>query len=86
MLLLFLFCASDMVKPQEEKEQDTFASLCSTARCKPMGVETVAYFDGKTVPAPEVKKTEAPKKDTTKVYKKKTEKKTTEKKTQQKKL
>lgn len=75
MFLLFLFCASDMIKPQEVKKTDTYASLCATARCKPMGVETVSYFDGSVGPLPEVKKPAATKKVTVKADKKKQAKK-----------
>jgi len=80
MFLLFLFCASDMIKPQEVKKADTYASLCATARCKPMGVETVSYFDGSVRPLPEVKKPAPTKKTTVKTEKKKQVKKTQSKK------
>ncbi|MHA3787713.1 hypothetical protein ACX0HA_05830 [Flavobacterium hauense] len=79
LLFLLLFCISDIsVQNQHEASIsedisinlpfNTFAVVDASEMCKPTGVETVTFTEGRTEPAPEKKKpvTKASKKKTTK--------------------
>jgi hypothetical protein len=82
LLLLLLFCVSDIQNSHETVISDVLISeagfpmvmVDNTEMCKPTGVETVTYPEGKAEPAPEKKKT------TAKTLKKKQPKKTQPKK------
>lgn len=78
---LFLICISDVLPPNSPRYdfnntiginlpfENTEAIVDASEMCKPTGVETVIYTEGKTEPAPEKKKT------VTKIQKKKAVKK-----------
>jgi hypothetical protein len=74
--LLLLFCVSDIQNSGDSSQAETLIAevgfpmvlVEDNGLCKPTGVETVTYHEGKTEPAPEKKKTVAktPKKKATK--------------------
>lgn len=78
LLLLFLFISDISIQNQYEETisedisiqlpLNTIAVVDASEMCKPTGVETVTFTEGRTEPAPEKKKsvTKTPKKKTTK--------------------